>query len=283
MKNKKIKGTLASRKISVPSTILLCMMMLLTIFPFYIMIVGAFKPAISLVTIPIDLNPFKNLTLKNIIVVLKKSEIFLWIKNSILVSGSVAILTCIIGLSAGYAFARISFRGKNLFFALVMATMMMPKQMLLIPNYLVANKLGLVNSLTGLILTSIAPAFGVFLSRQFISSLPGELFESAEIDGCGELRKFFTIAVPLSLPAIGTISIFSFFACFNDYLWQLIMISDKKIKTLPTGITMFVQTIKGNAAAQLAAALFATVPLVIIFLFCQKFFIKGNTDGAVKG
>ena len=115
------------------------------------------------------------------------------------------------GVLGGYAFARIEFRGKKLLFMLVMATMMMPKQILLIPNYLVANNLGLVDKMIGVILTSIAHAFGVFLSRQFIMSIPIELFEAAEIDGCGEVRKFFTIALPLSMPAVGTIGIFSFF------------------------------------------------------------------------
>ena len=160
---------------------------------------------------------------------------------------------------------------------------MMPKQVLLIPNYLVANELGLVNKMIGVILTSIAPAFGVFLSRQFYTSLPSELFEAAELDGCGEVRKFFSIALPLSSSAVGTIGIFSFFGCFNDYLWQLVMISDKKLKTLPIGISMYAQSMPGNKAAQLAVALFATVPVIIIFLIFQKFFIKGATEGSVKG
>lgn len=265
------------------STIIMIVLTTTTMFPFYIMLVGAFKPAIALVTYPMDLNPTENLTLTNIIKVLKESDIFLWFWNSMVISGSVALLTCFIGATAGYAFSRIDFKGKNVFFMLVMATMMMPKQVLLIPNYLVANSLGLVNTMIGVILTSIAPATGVFLCRQFIMSLPSELFEAAEIDGCGEVRKFVEIALPLSMPAIATTAIFAFFGTFNDYLWQLVMISDKKLKTLPIGITMFVQMQQGNKALQLAIALISTIPLVVLFLLCQKFFIKGATDGAVKG
>jgi ABC-type glycerol-3-phosphate transport system permease component len=287
MKNKyrpsKKENRLERKKISKLSTFLLIVLMLLTMFPFYIMIVGAVKPAISLVTFPMDLNPTTNLTLDNIIKVLKKSDVFLWLKNSFVVSLSVAALTCFVSVTAGYAFARFEFKGKKFLFMCVMATLMMPKQVLLIPNYLVAQKLGLVNTMIGLILTSIAPASGVFLCRQFISTLPRELFEAAEMDGCGEIRKFCKIALPLTMPAIGTTAIFAFFGTFNDYLWQLVMISDKNLKTLPIGVTMFAQTQQGNKAVQLAMALIATVPLVILFLLCQKFFIGNSTEGSVKG
>ena len=283
MNRKKRREKAPTRRTGIVSTIFLILVILICMFPFYIMIVGAFKPSINLVVFPVDLNPFKNLTLKNVITVWNKSDILLWLKNTFMIGISVAVLTCLVGVLGGYAFARIEFRGKKLLFMLVMATMMMPKQILLIPNYLVANNLGLVDKMIGVILTSIAPAFGVFLSRQFIMSIPRELFEAAEIDGCGEVRKFFTIALPLSMPAVGTIGIFSFFNCFNDYLWQLVMISNTKLKTLPIGISMYAQTMPGNKPAQLAVALFATVPVAVLFLLCQKFFIKGATEGSVKG
>ena len=279
----KIKQMFFNKKISILSTILLIILMIFTVIPFYIMIVGSFKPAVSLVSIPIDLNPFSNLTLRNIITVLQKSEIFIWLKNSFMISLLGALITSFVSITAGYSFARINFRFKNFLFFLVMATLMMPKQVLLIPNFLVANQLHLVNTMLGVIITSIAPASGVFLCRQFISSIPRDLFEAAEIDGCGELRKFYLVNIPLSLPAIGTTMILSFFSIFNDYLWQLIMISGKNLKTLPIGVTLFAQTQLGNKAVQLATALIATIPLVILFLVFQKFFIKGNTEGAVKG
>ena len=271
------------RKISIPSTVLLIIMAIFIAFPFYIMLVGAFKPNINLIKFPVDLVPFKDLTLSNVIKVLTKSQIFLWLRNSFFISISVAILTAFVGLTAGYAFTRIKFRGRALFFGIVMATMMMPKQMLIIPNYLVAKNLALTDSLVGVILTTLAPAFGVFLSRQAISSLPSELFDAAEIDGCGEFRKFFTVVFPLSLPTVGTMSILSFFSTFNDYIWQLIMISDKKLMTLPIGISYFAEMQNNNRAVKLATALIATIPIAILFVACQKFFIKNATDGAIKG
>ncbi len=271
------------RDVNVTGTILLIILIMIIMFPFYIMLVGAFKPNPSLIAFPIDLNPFKNLTMKNITKVFEKSDLIRWLVNSFIVSIGVAVLTVIIALTAGYSFSRMDFPGKNILFALVMATLMMPKQVLLIPNFLVANSLGLVDTLIGVILTTIAPAFGIFLCRQFTGSLPRELFDAAEIDGCGELAKFVRIAVPLSLPSMGTVLIFSFFSTFNDYLWQLVMISDKKNMTLPIGVTLFSQLNASNKALQLAIALLATIPLAILFIALQKFFIKGATAGAVKG
>lgn len=270
-------------KVGLINVILLILLVLLVASPFYIMIVGAFKPTIELIKLPPDLKPFTNFTLKNVQKVLNESDIFLWLRNSLIISLSVAASTVLIGLSAGYAFARIPFKGKVVFFALVIATMLMPKQILMIPNFLVAKTLNLQNSMIGVILTSIAPAFGVFLSRQQISSIPRELFDSAEIDGCGEFRKFTRIVLPLSQPTIGTISILSFFATFNDYIWQSIMISDKNLKTLPMGLAYFSDLLGNNKGVQLALALLASLPLVILFLIFQKFFIRGATAGAVKG
>lgn len=270
-------------KANITTSIVLFLLTFIVSIPFFIMIIGSIKPSISLIKIPIDLNPFSNITLSNIKNVIDKSDIVIWIRNSLIVSISVAVITSVMSLMAGYAFARIKMRGAKILFVLVIATMLMPKQLLLIPNYLVAYKLNLQNTLIGLILTSISPAFGIFLSRQMISTIPKDIFDAADIDGCSEIRKFIKIVLPISLPTIGTISIFSFFEVFNDYLWQLIMISNKKLMTLPVGIAMYAQKLQGNRGIQLALALLGTIPLVVIFVMCQKFFIKQSTSGAIKG
>lgn len=274
---------LKNRRISPLSTFLLILLMVFTSMPLYIMLIGAFKPNINLVKLPPDLVPFTEFTLINIKKALTDSDMFLWMKNSLVLSLSVALLTALIGVLAGYPFARMKFRGKKILFALVMATLMMPKQVLMIPNYLVASELGLVNKMIGVILTSLAPAYSVFLARQSIASLPSELFEAAEIDGCSEPGKFFRIALPLSLPAMGTAAIFAFFNSFNDYVWQLIMISDVNLRTLPIGVSFLASIFKSNKGVQLAGSLIASLPLIVGFLLAQKVFIKGATDGAIKG
>ena len=262
---------------------LLILLILVFLFPYYVMITGAFKSQMALQLIPPDLNPFRNLTGKNAAYVWQKTEILLWIANSTAVSLGTAIITVFIGATAGYAFAKKRFRGQELIFALVIATMLLPRQMLLIPNYLVAMKLHLTNSRIGLILTTVSPAFGVFLCRQFMGSIPIELLEAAEIDGCGEIRRFIGIVLPMALPALGALGIFSFFSAWNDYLWQLIMIADKGLRTTPIGIALFSQGQITNTGYQLMAAMIATLPMLIIFLSCQKFFVKGITIGGVKG
>ena len=218
---------------------LLILLILVFLFPYYVMITGAFKSQMALQLIPPDLNPFRNLTGKNAAYVWQKTEILLWLANSTAVSLGTAIITVFIGATAGYAFAKKRFRGQELIFALVIATMLLPRQMLLIPNYLVAMKLHLTNSRIGLILTTVSPAFGVFLCRQFMGRIPTELLEAAEIDGCGEIRRFIGIVLPMALPALGALGIFSFFSAWNDYLWQLIMIADKGLRTTPIGIALF--------------------------------------------
>jgi multiple sugar transport system permease protein len=247
------------------------------------MIIGALKRNAALMRVPPDINPFSGLIWTNFDYVIRRSDIGLWFFNSLTLSLGVAAGVVFIASCAGYAFAKIPFKGKTVFFAIVIATMILPKQIMLIPNYLVALNLGLPNTRFGVILTTIAPPFGVFLCRQFMVGIPTELIQAAEIDGCGELRKFSSIVVPLSLPAMGALAIFAFFAAYNDYLWQLIMISDRKLMTVSVGISFFADKVNSNFSYQLMAASLCTIPLIVLFLLFQKVFIQGVTLGGVKG
>lgn len=271
------------KKGNIFSLLLLAALIVIFLFPYYVMAVGAFKSQMALQLVPPDLNPFRNMILKNAAYVLQKTEIFRWLGNSVAVSLGTAVITVLIGATAGYAFGKKRFRGREIIFSLVIATMLLPRQMLLIPNYLVAMNLHLTNSRIGLILTTVSPAFGVFLCRQFMAGIPSELLEAAEIDGCTEVGKFAGIVLPMAVPALGALGIFSFFSAWNDYLWQLIMISDKSLRTVPIGIALFSQGQITNTGYQLMAAMIATLPMLLIFLACQKFFIKGITIGGVKG
>ena len=271
------------KRMGIPSIIFMGILFFLFLSPFYVMLVGAFKNQMALTLIPPDLNPFQNMILGTLIYVFTKSDILRWLVNSFLVSLGVAACTILVGAMAGYAFAKKRFRGRNVLFAVVIATMILPRQMLLIPNYLVALNLNLANTMLGVILTTVATPFGVFLCRQFMSSIPSELTEAAEIDGCNEFSKFFKIIIPLSVPVLGALAIFSFLGAWNDYLWQLIMISDKDLLTVPIGVAKFAQQSYQNTGRQLMASAISTIPMMIIFFSCQKFFIKGITVGAVKG
>jgi multiple sugar transport system permease protein len=271
------------KKKSVISTILFFIFLAITLFPFYVMVMGALKRNNALMKVPPDLSPFTGLIWTNFTYVIKRSNIGVWFVNSVVIGLGVALCTVFIAACAGYAFAKIRFPGSVALFALVIATMILPKQIMLIPNYLVALNLHLVNSRLGIILTTITPPFGVFLCRQFMVGIPTELTQAAEIDGCGEVGKFFYIIAPLSLPAMGALAIFSFFAAYNDYLWQLIMIHDKKLMTVSVGISFFANDAVSNFSYQLMAAALCSIPLIILFLLFQKVFIQGVTMGGVKG
>ena len=271
------------KKKTVFSTLILVFVLLAMAFPFYIMLIGAFKGNMALMRLPPDINPFKDLVITNYRYVAQNSDIMRWLYNSFTIGVSVALITIFIAATAGYALAKIQFRFSGLVFAVIIATMILPKQILLIPNFLVALNLNLTNKIIGVVLTTVSPAFGIFLCRQFMQTIPRELTESAEIDGCSEVGKFLRIIAPLSLPALGALGIFAFFGAFNDFLWQLIMISDKKLHTVPIGIAMFAQQHITNIGRQLMAATISTIPLIILFVACQRFFVRGITLGSVKG
>ena len=156
----------------------------------------------------------------------------------------------------------------------------------LVPTYLMYTSVfNVKNTIFALIVpTLLMHTMNVLLMKTYYSSnIPGELLEAAEIDGCGEIKRFVKIVLPMALPALGALGIFSFFSAWNDYLWQLIMIADKELRTTPIGIALFSQGQITNTGYQLMAAMIATLPMLLIFLACQKFFIKGITIGGVKG
>jgi len=277
-------SNLEKRKISWVNTIILCVLMIGVAAPLYVMVVGAFKNNAALMSLPPDLNPFSgNWWWRSMETILLKSDVLLWMRNSFIIAISVAVLTTAIGMTAGYSFARLKFYGKKFLFALVIATMIMPKAVLMVPNFLVAKNLGLVDNMLGVILTTLGPAFAVFLSRQCIQTLPSELFEAAEIDGTNEFGKFIRVAFPLTMPSMGAATIFSFFGAFNDYTWQLIMISNPDLMTTSVGVATLQSKYGSVVGVSLAGSLLVSIPLLLIFLAFQKVFIKGATVGAVKG
>lgn len=252
------------------------------LIPLYIMIIGSFKPNMMFFTIPPDLNPFDLIT-KNYEYVFTKLNLFQWYGNSLFISGMIALLTVFVSSLAGYAFAKKRFAGKKIWFAILLATMMLPRQILLVPNFIVAKSLGLNNSLMGVVLTSLNVAFGVFLCKQFMSTLPNEMMEAAQIDGCNDFSTFIRIVFPLSMPVMGALAIFSFIAGWNDFLWQYVMLTQKALRTMPIAIAYLSQDKISYIGYQMAGAALCAIPMIIIFVIFQKYFIKGITVGAVKG
>lgn len=258
--------------------------MLWCVAPLYVMLVGALKSSVALTLIPADLNPFKGLKLDNFIEVIDRYKVGRAFLNSIITSGGICIITIILGMTSGYAFAKREFYGKKILFVILMITMMLPSQVMMIPRYMVAKNLDLTNKIPGVILTSVNAAYGIFLCKQFITSISDELIAASKIDGCSEWKTFVYIIVPMSKPVIASLAIFTFISSWNDFVWQNIMISSSKLRTVPLMLAFLNENPEINTIAlQFAGATLSAIPMILVFLCFQKYFIKGISDGAVKG
>lgn len=257
--------------------------MIWCLIPLYVMMVGSLKSNVALSLIPADLNPLTNLRLSNFTKALKMAKMSLAFKNSLIISVGTSLLTVMVGMMGGYTFAKRQFFGKKAWFVLLLITMMLPSQVMLIPRYITVRNLGLTNSLLGVVLTSINAAYAIFLCTQFIKSLPGELLGAARIDGCSELQSFVFVVLPMSLPVMAALFIFTFINTWNDFVWQNILLSSTRNRTVPLALAYLNSNpdVK-DLALQFAGATISAVPMLIVFLLLQKYFTKGISAGAIK-
>ncbi len=206
-----------------------------------------------------------------------------WLLNTVFMAVAAMLLTCITAAMAGYALAKKRFIGRTLVFSLIVCAMALPKQVILIPLLREMAALELYNTIWAVIFPIVGWPFGVFLMKQFSEGIPGEMMEAAKIDGAGEWKTFYTIALPLIKPGIGALAIFTFINSWNDYFMQLIMLTSTKNLTIPLGIAKLQAENAMDFGLIMAGASLAAIPIIIIFLIFQKYFTKGITMGAVKG
>ncbi len=206
-----------------------------------------------------------------------------WYFNSLLIAGWVTFLQLATSSMAAYAFSRIPWPGRDKVFLLYLSTMMIPSLVLIIPNFFVMFKLHLVNSYLGLILPAAFSAFGTFLLRQFMMTIPMNLEEAAQIDGAGRWRIFTDIILPLARPGLITLAIFCFIGNYGSLFWPLIMIKDEGLWTLPIGMLSFSTDYGRQTNLLMAASLMTLLPPIIIFIALQKFLVRGIQLGALKG
>ena len=253
------------------------------IFPFYWIATGAFKVQDVAIAIPPEWFPMSPTldNFKSLLVPLTAR----WFFNSVFVSVVTTILVCTTASLAGYALAKKRFPGAGLLFAVFIAAMALPKQVILIPLLQLITDLKLMDTYRALILPAVGWPFGIFLMKQFSHSVPDSLLESADIDGCGEIRKFVNIVLPIVKPGIGALAIFTFISSWNDYFSQLVFTNSETMKTLPLGLASMAQSAEFslNYGVLMAGALLASLPMIIVFLMFQSFFAQGITVGAVKG
>lgn len=206
-----------------------------------------------------------------------------WFINSSVVAGVVVIGNLVFGSLAGYAFARMPFRGSKTLLAVMLGTLVIPFQITMIPTFLLMKYLGIIDSLGALIVPSLVTPFAVFLLRQFFLALPREIEEAAWIDGCSRLRTLWTIIMPLARPALGTVAVLTFLVTWNDLAWPLIAINNDHNYTLQLGLTTFQGQHRTQWAAVMAGNMITVLPVLIAFLAAQRTFIQSLTSSAVKG
>lgn len=261
--------------------VLLVIFAALFLWPFYWMVSSSFKEMTVAFRIPPEIFPH-NPTIMNYVKLFEYNAAR-WFLNSLIVSISITVLVLIIDAMAAYAIAKINFRGGKYIFGLFIAAMTLPSAALLVPQFTISLKLGLIDTYSGLIMPALGAPFGIFLLKQFMQTLPNQVMESATIDGCNEMLIFTKIVLPMSKPALGALAIFTFVSSWNNYIWQLIIIKSNKMMTLPVGIASLVTVEVRNWGLSMAGAVMASLPVLIVFFSFQKYFTKGITMGAVKG
>ena len=206
-----------------------------------------------------------------------------WLVNTVFMSVTAMILTCVTAAMAGYALAKKRFVGRAILFSLIVCAMALPKQVILIPLIRELSALKLYNTIWAVIVPTVGWPFGVFLMKQFSESIPGEILEAARVDGSSELNTFTRIVVPMIKPGIGALAIFTFINSWNDYFLQLITLTSGSNYTISLGIATLQGESSVDIGIMMAGAALASVPIIIVFLIFQKYFTKGITMGAVKG
>jgi multiple sugar transport system permease protein len=211
------------------------------------------------------------------------SDIERWFLNSVIVAVIWCVARAFTASTAGYAFARMDFPGKNLLFLLVLSTMMIPSMVTIVPKFMILKEIGLLNTYGALTLPFAADAFGIFLMKQFFESIPVELEEAARVDGASRYRMFVQVILPNSLPALTALSIFSFQGSWNAFLEPLIFINSASLYTLPLGLAYFRQANYTDWPVMMAGAVVTTVPIAIFYLVFQRWFVEGQVQSGIKG
>ena len=250
--------------------------------PFVWMISTSLKTRGALMSIPIEWVP-EHPTLDAYLTVFERFPFFQTILNSLFISVSYTVLTLLSGSMAAYAFTKIRFRGSGLVLGLYLATMMIPTQVTMIPLFVVMNQLGLINHYASVILPSIFKPFAVFMLVQQMRTIPGDYLDAAKIDGASIFRIYRSVMLPLCVPTLATLSITTFMESWNDYLWPLLMLTDRAKMTLPIALSTLNGQYNTEYNVLMAGSLISMIPILLLYIFAQKYFKNGLMAGGIKG
>jgi multiple sugar transport system permease protein len=264
-----------------PWHLLLMPLSLLFVLPLVQMVLTSFMTSAEINRFPPRFIP-SHLSLAGYSGLFAESHILRWLVNTIVVAAISIVGHLVLCSLAGYGFARMRFPGRTLGFFAIVATVMVPIQLLMIPTFLMFSRLGLVDTLAAAFVPWLASAFGIFLMRQFFLSLPRELEEAATLDGAGAFATFVRVVLPLAKPALATLAVFTLLSSWNDLVWPLIAISDDRWFTLQVGLTTFQGTRRTQFELLMAGNVVATMPLIIGFVLAQRWFVASMTFSGLK-
>ena len=266
----------------------LVILVCLALGPVAWMLSTAFKPEIAIASTRLTWIPLPP-TLQNFESVLTQFPMLRWTLNSVVVSVVTTALVLLLTSLAGYALARMEFRGRDLFFAVILSMLFVPMQIMVVPLFLVFTRLALLDSYVALILPMAANVTGIFLMRQFFLNIPGDLEQAARVDGAGDWRIWWSIIMPLARPALTSVAILTFLSTWNSFFWPLIATRNDLTRTLPVGLAQFMSLRPGQGSGvelygrSMAGAALASLGPIVVFLVLQRYFIQSITTSGIKG
>lgn len=250
-------------------------------FPLYWMFVTAIRPRKEIFSGEVNLLP-SDLVWSNFSESWSKLPFTQFYINSLIICVIAVTITVFINLLCGYTFAKYEFPGRDVLFLLLISTLMIPIQVIMVPEFLIISKLGWVNSYWGVIVPRAAEAFGIFMVRQFMVSIPDELIEAARLDGAGEFTIFRRVVLPLSWPVIAVLTIFTFMWRWNDFAWPLVVLQDQASFTVPLGLSAMKGQYFTDWTGLMSMSLVSIVPILLVFIFFQRYFIQGIASTGLK-
>jgi arabinosaccharide transport system permease protein len=278
-------NVLERRLASVGLVVLFVLLGVFAVSPIVTLIVASFKPAQEIMRYGLNLRLDPELlSLKNYAFLFSGKSLYLtWYGNSLLITAIFTVLCLFFSSMVGYAFAVYRFRFRNVLFALVLVTMMIPLEIIILPLYKLMISLKLINNIWGVILPFVVAPLPVFFFRQYAGGLPKDYLDAGRVDGCTEFGIFFRIMVPLMAPAFSSMLILQSLFSWNNFLWPLIVLKTNEQFTIPIGLATLLTPYGNNYDMLISGAVLAIIPIMIVFLFFQRYFIEGMTAGGVKG
>jgi multiple sugar transport system permease protein len=261
--------------------LVLLLLAVATVAPLAWMVSASFMTAGEAGTFPPPLLPAQP-TLRQYVELFTRLNIARYLFNSTLLSLAVTGLSLLVNSMAGYAFAKYRFAGRDRLFRLLVASMIIPAQVTMLPLFLMLNRLGFVNTYFGILIPGLASIFGIFLIRQFALSVPDSFIEAARMDGAGDFRIYWSVILPLCKPILITMAIFTFMGTWNDFLWPLIIMTDDSMYTLPVALAGLAGEHVQDTELMMAGSVVTVVPVLLVFFALQKYYISGIMSGGVK-